>query len=266
MRGQCSHVQGFRPCTLTLPGAGNLALLSLFVLALISDKAWADSKCRSGASLTYQYGNTILEHAADQANDALLHRLRQYVPSAQPITFDRGEHVLQLSYNRRWRGKMIMRFYGGFSVSPDDAVYRLNGDGYYKPAGSDLPMKFGQVNGTVVTSGTFYVTGGDLLFQTGGCNKALHLVGGLGPALAVFKFNVRDEFDAVIAGETNPAFASNDSYWGIGVYANVLGGLRLDLPKNLDVMVLGGYRVGTVPFVNVPIYGHFVQITLGHSF
>jgi hypothetical protein len=253
-----------------------IALACVSILAFTEGSAQAEERCSNGVSLSYQYGNTIMEHAAQKANKKLLPKLREYVPSAQPIDFNRSEHIFQLNYDWRLRSYMSLRFYGGLSISPEAEVYTVRGDGYYKPEGADEPIYIGEVEGKVLTSGYLYLTGADLLFQTGDCKKTVHLVGGFGLALAGFHGSLRGEFDALITGGSKPDYVLKGSYRGVGGYGSLLGGVRFDLPKNFDLMVLGGYRAGLAYAAvksdikdgdgAMPIYGPFLQITFGRKF
>lgn len=267
-----------RLCAILLPVLRNRACILIPVLVFLSaclvspGAASAQSTCRRhGVSLTYQYGNGTLDHAGNKADDEVTTRLLEYVPSAQPAHLNRPEHMLKLNYDRQLRDYMFLRTYVGLSITPDGVVYQTSGDGIYKD------INIGQVDVTGRTHVYVYSLGSDLLFQTGDGlpPTRLRLVGGFGLALSGFQGGMSGDFDALISGPGSDRSMSGDFY-GVLLHGSLMGGLKLDINHGGNVMVLGGYR-GGIGYGKIeseifskdgplPMYGPFIQVTVGYKF
>lgn len=272
----CLAVRGIRAILPVLRNHSRIVICSLvFLFALVgtTGTAYAQSTCpRHGVSLTYQYGNSMLDHAGKKANEEVTTRLREYVPTAPGADLNRPEHTLKLNYDLQLRTYLMLRVYGGFSYTPDSVVYSASGDGIYKD------FNIGQVDVTGRTHVNTYTVGSDLLFQTGDCAPRplqLRLVGGFGLGVSGFHGGMSGDFDALITGTGSDRSMSGDFY-GVFVHGSAMAGLKLDIMTHGSLMVLGGYR-GGIGYGKIeseiltkdgplPMYGPFFQVTLGYKF
>jgi len=258
--------------------AGRFFLLGLAALAFLTamvSPARADSRCRDGVSVTYQYSDTVLDHAAAKATQNILGTLRSYIPSAPALDLNRQEHTFELNYDHQIRDFGIMRVYGGVSIAPDALVYRASGDALYHDQNITDPIPIGQVDASLNTSVDLYTAGVDFLGETGKCGDALRLVGGMGAAVMAFQGGLTGQLDALLTGP-GPDYTLSGSFFGFAVDLSFLLGFRFDILGSVSLMILAGYRLG-VGYISVhsdiistdsamPIFGPFVQITAGATF
>jgi hypothetical protein len=248
----------------------------LIVLAATALPAWAEPTCRNGVSATYQFGGSVIERAGQKANEEVLDRLHENIPSAPPIDLNRPEHAVKLNYNLRLNDSLLLRLYGGAAITPEDEVYDTTGDGVYKVDGFPEPVPIGPVKAEIKTEVSTYMLGADFLWQTGDCASTnVHLVGGFG--LEAFRFfgSMSGDFDAQITGPGSD-LTLGGRFQGYGAHASVMSGLGLNIETYGDLMVLGGFRggMGYGTFESdvfdkdgaFPVFGPYLQVTGGFNF